>query len=104
MARGRFRSPSYLFRTFSGSGWVILLLWQRCRSFLSTHLLLALPCESEGTIPLVSRKHLVSSSTCLLPLWLSQSGSATFLAPEMKWTLFRVVPSQNRRAGFFRYH
>ena len=97
-------SPSYLSRKFSGLGWVIFLLWQRCRSFLSTHLLLASPSESEATIPRVSRKHHVSPSTCLLPLWLSQSGSATFLAPEMKRILFRVVPSQNRRAGFFHYH
>ena len=68
MARRRFRSPSCPSRKFSRLGWVILLLWQRCRSFLATPLLLASPSESEAMIPLVSRKHLVSSSTCLLPL------------------------------------
>ena len=68
MARRRFRSPSYPSRKFSGLGWVIPLPWQRRRSFLSTPLLLASPFESEAMIPLVSRKHLVSSSTRLLSL------------------------------------
>ena len=79
---------------------VLAMLQFRPPAFLLPVWLLQLDC----VILLVSGKRRVSSSICLLPLWLSQSGLATSLVPEMRRPVFRFVPSQIPRAGFFRYH
>ena len=79
---------------------VLAMLQFRPPAFLLPVWLLQL----DWVILLVSGKRRVSSSICLLPLWLSQSGLATSLVPEMRRPVFRFVPSQIPRAGFFRYH
>ena len=105
LAMLQFRPPAFLLPVWLLQlDWVILLLSQMPQFSSSISPLRASISGSGLVIPLVSGKRRVSSSTCLLPLWLSQSGSATFLAPEMRRPVFRFVPSQIPRAGFFRYH
>ena len=101
LAMLQFRPPAFLLPVWLLQlDWVILLLSQKPQFSSSIFPLRASISGSGLVIPLVSGKRHVSSSTC----WLSQSGSATSLVPEMRRPVFRFVPSQIPRAGFFRYH